>query len=86
MKSIKRKLYPYQRKGVQRFLQTRRLLMADDMGLGKTTQAVAACHALFRGGAVHRGLLLVPASLKSQWIREWQTTEGMAALFRSSLG
>jgi SNF2 family DNA or RNA helicase len=74
VKSIKRKLYPYQREGVERFLQTRHLLLADDMGLGKTTQAVAACHALFRAGAVRRGLLLVPASLKSQWIREWQAT------------
>jgi hypothetical protein len=74
VKSIKRKLYPYQREGVRRFLEARHLLLADDMGLGKTTQAVAACHALFRAGEVRRGLLLVPASLKSQWIREWQAT------------
>lgn len=72
--SLKRKLYPYQREGVQRFLRCGRLLLADDMGLGKTTQAIAACHALFRSRRVRRGLLVVPASLKSQWLREWQQT------------
>jgi hypothetical protein len=73
-RSIKRKLYPYQREGVRRFLDERRLLLADDMGLGKTTQAIAACHALYCSGAVKRGLVIVPAPLKSQWIREWQAT------------
>jgi len=71
---LKRKLYPYQREGVQRFFESGRLLLADDMGLGKTTQAIAACHALFRAGEVRRGLLIVPASLKSQWLREWEET------------
>ncbi|MBN1606639.1 MAG: DEAD/DEAH box helicase [Polyangiaceae bacterium] len=79
-KSIKRKLYPYQREGVRRFLDERRLLLADDMGLGKTTQAIAACHALFCSGAVKRGLVIVPAPLKSQWIREWQATTGKAPI------
>lgn len=66
-----RKLYPYQREGVARFLATGRLLLADDMGLGKTTQAIAACHMLFHQGLVKRGLLVVPAPLKQQWLREW---------------
>lgn len=67
-----RKLYPYQRDGVARFLATGRLLLADDMGLGKTTQAIAACHMLFHHGVVRRGLLVVPAPLKQQWLREWR--------------
>ena len=71
---LKRTLYPYQRQGVERFLQTGRLLLADDMGLGKTTQAIAACHALFGAGAIARALLIVPTPLKSQWQREWQQT------------
>ncbi len=71
---LKRKLYPYQREGVARFLAQGRLLLADDMGLGKTVQAVAASHALFGAGLVKRGLLLVPATLKNQWLREWQAT------------
>ena len=70
--SLKRKLYPYQSEGVERFLTAGRLLLADDMGLGKTVQAIAVCHALWATGKVQRGLLIVPASLKPQWLREWQ--------------
>jgi superfamily II DNA or RNA helicase len=69
--TLKQKLFPYQREGLARFLQAGRLLLADDMGLGKTAQAIAACHVLFSAKAVRRGLLIVPASLKPQWQREW---------------
>ena len=69
---LKQRLYPYQIEGVSRFLGAGRLLLADDMGLGKTVQAIAACHALFAKGKVRRGLLIVPAALKPQWLREWQ--------------
>jgi superfamily II DNA or RNA helicase len=72
--SLKRRLYPYQREGVERFLFAGRLLLADDMGLGKTTEAIAACHALFESGLVAKGLVIAPASLKAQWLREWQDT------------
>ncbi|MEY4514088.1 MAG: polymerase-associated protein RapA, partial [Pseudomonadota bacterium] len=72
--SLARKLYPYQREGVQHFFETGRLLLADDMGLGKTTQAIAACHGLFETERVARGLLIVPAALKPQWKREWEAT------------
>jgi len=71
LRSLSRKLYPYQIDGVRRLFAEGRLLLADDMGLGKTAQAVAACHALWRTGKVSRGLIVVPASLKSQWQREW---------------
>jgi SNF2-related domain/Helicase conserved C-terminal domain len=70
--TLKQSLYPYQRDGVERFFVRGRLLLADDMGLGKTAQAIAACHALWHTGQVRRGLLVVPAALKPQWIREWQ--------------
>jgi superfamily II DNA or RNA helicase len=71
---LERTLFPYQRKGVLRFLADGRMLLADDMGLGKTTQAVACCHALYLERRVVRGLLIVPASLKPQWKREWDAT------------
>ncbi|MBM4265529.1 MAG: DEAD/DEAH box helicase [Deltaproteobacteria bacterium] len=71
LKGIKRSLYPYQREGVASFFRSGRLLLADDMGLGKTLQATAVCHALWRLGKVKRGLIIVPASLKFQWLREW---------------
>src|SRR5437867_8063577 len=72
LRSLKQPLYPYQREGVGRFLVRGRLLLADDMGLGKTAQAIAACHVLWRAARVRRGLLVVPAALKPQWLREWQ--------------
>jgi SNF2 family DNA or RNA helicase len=76
---LRRQLYPYQKEGVERFFVTGRLLLADDMGLGKTTQAIAACHALFAAGRVARGLVIAPASLKAQWLREWQETTSTPA-------
>ena len=66
-----RKLYPYQRQGVTKALETGRLILADDMGLGKTTQACAFVHALVRAQRIRKGLVIVPASLRSQWMREW---------------
>jgi SNF2 family DNA or RNA helicase len=74
LRGLKRHLYPYQLEGVKRFLEQGRLLLADDMGLGKTTQAIACCHALFHCGKVKRGLVITPAALKPQWLREWQAT------------
>ena len=71
LRTLKQKLYPYQRKGVERFLAEGRLLLADDMGLGKTAQAIAACHVLWKTRRARRILILVPASLKSQWLREF---------------
>jgi len=69
-------LYPYQREAVAHFLDRGRLLLGDDMGLGKTVQAIAAGDALFAAGRVRRGLLLVPNSLKHQWLDEWTRFSG----------
>lgn len=70
--SLRRPLFPYQEEGVTRFLRAGRLLLADDMGLGKTAQAIASCHVLHTTKRVTRGLVIVPAALKSQWLREWK--------------
>jgi superfamily II DNA or RNA helicase len=81
LRTLRQRLYPYQREGVERFLASGRLVLADDMGLGKTAQAIAACHALWHSGRVRRGLLVVPAALKPQWLREWQLfTDAPAAV------
>ncbi len=69
---MRQPLFPYQREGVARFLASGRLLLADDMGLGKTAQAIGACHALFQRGRIARALIVVPAALKPQWVREWR--------------
>jgi superfamily II DNA or RNA helicase len=81
LQTLKQPLYRYQHDGVGRFFERGRLLLADDMGLGKTAQAIAACHALWHTGRVRRGLLVVPAALKPQWLREWQLfTDAPAAV------
>ncbi len=71
LRQMSRPLYPYQVESVERLIRGTRLILADDMGLGKTAQAIASCDALYRLGRVTRGLILVPASLKPQWQREW---------------
>ncbi|MBI3854724.1 MAG: DEAD/DEAH box helicase [Planctomycetes bacterium] len=71
--ALKQRLFPYQREGVRRFLERGRLLLADDMGLGKTAQAIASCHSLWHAGRIRRALIVVPAALKPQWLREWQS-------------
>jgi SNF2-related domain/Helicase conserved C-terminal domain len=76
LRSLRRRLYPYQIEGIERALRAGRLLLADDMGLGKTAQAIAVCHVLRRTGRVDRGLVIAPASLKPQWLREWQLFTG----------
>ncbi|MEI8259227.1 MAG: DEAD/DEAH box helicase, partial [Deltaproteobacteria bacterium] len=80
LSGLKRHLYAYQSEGVRRFLERGRLLLADDMWLGKTTQAIAACHALFHARLVRRGLIVTPASLKPQWLREWNATTDTPAV------
>ena len=47
-----------------------RLLLADDVGLGKTIQAGLVCAELVRRGACERLLVLTPAGLRDQWLRE----------------
>ena len=85
--TLKQSLYRYQRDGVERFFMRGRLLLADDMGLGKTAQAIAACHALWHTGRVRRGLIVVPAALKPQWLREWQLfTDAPATLVEGTPG
>jgi hypothetical protein len=87
VQTLKQSLYRYQHDGVERFFVRGRLLLADDMGLGKTAQAIAACHALWHTGRVRRGLLVVPAALKPQWLREWQLfTDAPAAVVDGTPG
>ncbi len=87
LRTLKQSLYAYQREGVERFFARGRLLLADDMGLGKTAQAIAACHVLWHTGRVRRGLLVVPAALKPQWVREWQAfTDAPAAVVEGTPG
>lgn len=47
-----------------------RLMLSDEVGLGKTIEAGMIWHALKMRGRVTRALVLVPESLKHQWIVE----------------
>jgi SNF2 family DNA or RNA helicase len=66
-------LRPYQREGV-RFLEERRAaLLADEMGLGKTVQAIVALRTALAQTESQRALVVAPASLRLNWLREFRT-------------
>lgn len=67
---LKEPLYPFQVRGALFLAFSRRALLADEMGLGKTVQALAAAVYLKKKGLSKRALIVCPASLKRQWLRE----------------
>ncbi len=71
---FKAKLRPYQQRGVAwlSFLHSLRfgMCLADDMGLGKTVQVLAMLRSLKSNGEKGASLLVVPASLLSNWAAE----------------
>ncbi len=64
------RLRDYQREGVAALIEKPALLLADDMGLGKTIQVAAAARLLIHRRLVESLLLIVPASLIGNWLRE----------------
>ena len=73
---------PFQRAGIEYSLYRQNTLIADEMGLGKTIQAIGFCNVV-RPQSI---LILCPASLKLNWIREWNkwTTTGIQATLTRS--
>lgn len=63
-------LFEYQIEGIKALSTHDALLLADDMGLGKTIQAIGATRILFLQRRIDSCLLIVPASLISQWRKE----------------
>ena len=64
-------LHEYQWDGVAFLCRSSGGLLADEMGLGKTVQAAVALAILLHGqNAVNRALIVAPASLTVNWMRE----------------
>jgi len=57
-----------------------RAILADEVGLGKTIEAGLILKEYLLRGLVKKALILVPASLVLQWVRELNTKFGIAAV------
>lgn len=73
------RLYDHQREAVLRVLRELRgrAVLADEVGLGKTVEAGVILKEYLLRSLVRRALVLVPASLVSQWKRELREKFGL---------
>ncbi len=73
---------PFQKAGIAYGLKQPNILLADEMGLGKTIQAIGMINA---DPTIERALIIVPATLRTNWKRELEkwlvrpTTIGIAS-------
>ena len=63
-------LYPFQEEASQKMADTGQMLLAMVMGAGKTVTTLSALEELIQSNEVDRVLIVVPSSLKYQWLRE----------------
>src|SRR4029079_11009697 len=70
-------LFPHQIDGVAFLLGRRRAILADDMGLGKTRQAIVSLRHLTPDGP---RLVVCPASVKRNWVREIEVVAADASV------
>ncbi|MFF4624591.1 DEAD/DEAH box helicase [Nonomuraea jabiensis] len=68
----------YQAFGARFALAQRRVILGDDMGLGKTIQAIAVLAHLHARGTTH-SLVVCPASVLINWLREIETRSSLKA-------
>ena len=64
------KLYPFQQEAVDHMVDRGKMLLAVVMGGGKTVITIASLETLIENGDVSRIIVVVPSSLKFQWLRE----------------
>jgi len=67
---FKGSLYPYQQESVDKMIDRGQVLLGLVMGAGKTVTTIAAVEKLMELNEVEKCLVVVPASLKYQWMRE----------------
>jgi SWI/SNF-related matrix-associated actin-dependent regulator 1 of chromatin subfamily A len=65
--ALKREPFPYQRQGIARGLELKRLIIGDQPGLGKTGQSIG----IVQGANAFPCIVVCPATLKENWKREW---------------
>lgn len=61
--------FPFQEQGIRFAIEHPNCLIADEMGLGKTVQAIGLVNSL---PEIKTVLIVCPASLKINWLREWE--------------
>lgn len=70
----------YQEFGAKYLVVQQKTILGDEMGLGKTIQALAAMVHLQEGGTPARFLVVAPASILGNWLREIQARTSLPAL------
>jgi SWI/SNF-related matrix-associated actin-dependent regulator 1 of chromatin subfamily A len=73
---LKRKLFPFQEKGVAYCMRNRRVIIGDQPGLGKTAQLIATAIAV----NAFPVLVICPATLKLNWQKEWMDVAGRRSM------
>ena len=71
--SFEGELRPFQEEAFERMVERKRVLVGYEMGLGKTVITIATIEHLLDEGLVEAGLVVVPSSLKYQWLRQLAT-------------
>ena len=66
-------LRDYQKTGVEFLTNNSSALLGDDMGLGKTVQIIVALKKIYSETGIFRCLIVVPNSLKTNWLNEFET-------------
>lgn len=62
--------YPFQEMGARFLMSEEKAVVGDEVGLGKTPQSLTAANELLQEKIVDKILLVMPASLKYQWLSE----------------
>lgn len=74
----------YQGQGVERGIELERFMNGDEQGLGKTLQSIATLVTLAKyGHDVWPCIIVVPATIKLNWKREWEKWSGEKAVILS---